>query len=1150
MLFRVLTIAVLSAFLFCGTAKSQKNTVPAQEIAINGDLSEGRSREHMLARLALWVPPESVDEFEPVFQEYIAPLLHKHDIRISPAKGRPATEGVFTRLFELRTPGEVAEKRAEFHDEEEWQAALRKCHGILHPGDADGSLPFSFDLYSSPSGPGKSVRSGRGQGHWRAYGEEDGLPRGMVRSITQDREGYLWLAVEDGGVSRFDGQVFETFTTEDGLVHNGVQGGLQDQKGNMWFATTHGVSRYDGEHWTTFTTRDGLGTDNVWTLFQDREGNIWFGCRGGGASRYDGQSWRTFTTEDGLGNDAMTSFFQDRDGNLWFGTFGGGVSRYDGEEWTTFTSEDGLIQNNVMSVFQDRTGHLWCGAWTEGLNRFDGQSWKTFTTEDGLVNNGVRSILQDREGYLWFGTDAGVSRYDPLDDEKDGWTNFASADGLAVDMVQAIFQDRAGSLWFGTANGVVRYEEQDFRRFTAEDGLADNRQVAAILRDRSGDMWFGTYGGATRYDGQTWTTFTTEDGLADDKIAAIFQDRTGHLWFGFWGGGVSRYDGQGWTTYTPADGLGHSSVKSIFQDRAGSLWFGTYGSGVSRYDGETWTAFTVEDGLADNAVMSILEDRAGSLWFGTNFGLSRYDGETWTTFTIEDGLADNSVVSLFQDREGSLWLGTMGGLSRYDGEGWTSFTSADGLAGSWIFSIFQDRLGYLWFGGFGGLSRYDGRVFQAVTHQDGLAENAIIALEEGEEGHIWVGTMNSGVTRYRLPLPSSPLVTVQAVVSDRRYEGVSELSMSNDAELIGFEFGAMSFKTRPEAMIYRYRLLGYDEDWHITHDRRVEYQSLERGEYLFEVLAVDRDLTYSEEAATVQVTVHVPYGQIGVLGLLGMALVVAVVATIKATKSHRERDSAQRELLVVTQERNEALEQANARLQEADQLKSDFVANVSHELRTPLTVVKAAVDNMRDGITGEFTENQKAYLDLLQVNADRLARQINDLLDLSRIEAGYLQLYPSSIAVKEIGRQVVESLGPLAREKELTLEVKGDGTSVEAWADPERVHQILLNLVNNAVKFTPPGGRVEVEVEVEVEGEDVVTVVRDTGPGIPAEEREKVFEKFHQVGSSPGSSRGSGIGLSIARQLVELHGGRIWVESEEGKGSRFAFTLPIAWERR
>jgi len=231
------------------------------------------------------------------------------------------------------------------------------------------------------------------------------------------------------------------------------------------------------------------------------------------------------------------------------------------------------------------------------------------------------------------------------------------------------------------------------------------------------------------------------------------------------------------------------------------------------------------------------------------------------------------------------------------------------------------------------------------------------------------------------------------------------------------------------------------------------------------------------------------------------------------------------------------------RLKELDKLKSDFVSNVSHELRTPLTAIKGSIDNMLDGLTGDLNEKQNRYLERIKSNADRLGRLINDLLDLSRIEAG-IKLQPIQLSLTAVARDVLESLAPVAGEKLIAFDIQCGHANLTAWADPDRVAEILTNLLGNAIKFTPAGGKIMVSLGRS--GEDWVKVsIADTGPGITPDEASRIFDKFYQV-SNPEQqkARGTGLGLSIAKALVEMHGGKIWLESPAGRGSIFSFTLP------
>jgi signal transduction histidine kinase len=288
---------------------------------------------------------------------------------------------------------------------------------------------------------------------------------------------------------------------------------------------------------------------------------------------------------------------------------------------------------------------------------------------------------------------------------------------------------------------------------------------------------------------------------------------------------------------------------------------------------------------------------------------------------------------------------------------------------------------------------------------------------------------------------------------------------------------------------------------------------------------------------------------------------------VEALTQSLEAKVAQRTLQL--SDANAALETANAKLQELDRLKSEFVSNVSHELRTPLTAIRMSVDNLMDGIAGEIGEFLRNYLERIRTNTERLTRLIADLLDLSRIEAGRIEFRPEAVRVADLVRDVLDGLQPVAAERRLELAAATPDRSLHVLADRDRTHQVLMNLVGNALKFTPAGGRITVRTDGAAgswnssagacEGSDtpslnpstktpfVEIVVEDTGEGIPPDQLQSVFEKFHQVRrDGKGKAPGTGLGLAIAKSLVELQGGRIRVESEVGRGSRFAFTLPAA----
>ena len=713
-------------------------------------------------------------------------------------------------------------------------------------------------------------------GTWKHHTYLGGLGSNNVRSIYQDRDGFLWFGTRNGGVSRYDGEEFVNFTTDDGLAHNTVLSIYQDREGFLWFGTDNGISQYDGKKFINFTTDDGLAANDVWAIHQDRDGHLWFGTLKNGVSRYDGEEFVNFTTDDGLITDSILSIYQDREGFLWFGTLEG-LSRYDGDQFVNFRTHDGLAHNFVQSIHQDQDGLLWFGT-DGGVSQYDGNQFVNLTIRDGLVSDLVEAIHQDRDGFLWFGTrDNGISRYDGKK-----IVNFTTNDGLATNSVLSIFQDGEGFFWISSpSEGLSQYDNSGFINFTTADGLAGNT-VSTIFQDRDGLLWFGTDNGISQYDGKKFINFTTDDGLVHNFVHSIFQNLEGSLWFGTDGGGF-QYNGDQFVNFDDRfinsmtnGGFSFSTVLTFYQDRDGFFWFGTYTEGVYRYDGNQFVNFTTHDGLGQNGVFSIYQDREGDLWFGTDGGgVYRYDANEFVNFTTTEGLASNSVWAIHQDRDGFFWFGTTGGVSRYDGEKFVSFTTNDGLAQNDVSSIYQDREGSLWFGTQGGVARYDGTSWASLDTRDGLINNRVLGICQDSDGKLWFATLE-GVSQYN-PNRIPPRVRIVSVQNDNTSAPAGPLSTIKDITTdtrVTIKYSSIDFKTVKEKRQYRVRIKQIDADWRkptLSDTFNISFDK--PGTYTFEVVAIDRDLNYSAPAS-LTLTVILPWYQNGwILYPLGGAIV-------------------------------------------------------------------------------------------------------------------------------------------------------------------------------------------------------------------------------------------------------------------------------------
>jgi signal transduction histidine kinase/ligand-binding sensor domain-containing protein len=990
---------------------------------------------------------------------------------------------------------------------------------------------------------GQSIKAGLGtqKGLWWTLGIPDGLSSNLILSMLQDRQGYLWIGTRGGGLLRYDGEEFLLYTTVDGLAGNWISSLHQSRNGDLWIGTHDGLSRFDGKNFTSYTTADGLAGNWVIAIAEGPDGHIWIGTHDDGLSRFNGKNFITYTSADGLAGDKVFSLLIDRSGDLWIGTHNAGLSRFNGKDFITYTRADGLAGDGVLAIAESRHGDLWFGTVQNGVSRYDGSAFHNYSVEDGLANPAVSAIVEDREGNIWFGTNGGLNRFD-----GETFQTYTVRDGLGNNCVRALLQDREGHLWTGAfEGGISRYSGLRFTRFTAGDGLPGDG-VETIHEDRDGNLWFGAREGMVRYDGQQnvgrrFQTITPAGILAHfgDGICAIAEDRSGNLWWGTWGYGLTRYDGRSLTQFTEVDGVPHRDVCSLLADRTGVLWIGTWGGGVARYDGDNITPLDARSGFKGSEVRAMIEARAGAIWLATDRGLVHYDGHEFIHFGTEEGLPADRINALLEDRDGHLWIGTASGLSRYDGATFQNFTIADGLAHSTVLSLCEADDGHLWIGTQGGgVNRFDGRHFQTLTHFDGLSHDMIWDIHQGRDGYIWFAT-NGGLTRYH-PQLDPPPVSITDVISDRRHGPISQIDLSPPNNHLTFEFRALTFSPRLGTALFRYKLDGFEQTWKTTRARQAEYRDLPTGTYSFQVQAIDQDLNYSSHPARVQIEVHPPYESTAWITALALAIGLIIWQTGRIVHRDRKLQKANRQLL----EKGAQLEQANQDVQQATEAKSAFLASMSHELRTPMNSIINFSALILENVYGDIPEDLRDAVEEIDTNSDHLLQLINDILDLSKVEAGSMELQLSDCVPEACIDMAVAAMENQAAEKNLALHRHVEADLPILQADERRLtQQVLVNLLRNAIKFTAEG---EIRVGARWEEDHILFWVSDTGIGIPQEEQELIFETFHQIGSSlTHQVEGTGLGLAIARQFVELHGGRIWVNSEVGRGSTFFFTISV-----
>lgn len=740
---------------------------------------------------------------------------------------------------------------------------------------------------------------------------------------------------------------------------------------------------------------------------------------------------------------------------------------------------------------------------------------------------GTICIFEDSSGAIWFGTYRGLVRH-----TDESTLTFSVADGLVDRRIWSIAEDEEGHMWFGTFTGLNRY---DGRTFVSIKDLRPDEDsgVLGMVEQKNGDLWFGPFsGGLARYDGDSLTVYREIDGVPEPVTMDILEDRNGNLWFATWNSGVFRYDGKTIDVFSTADGLGHNTVWHMTEHSDGRIWFATY-AGASVFDGHSFRTYTSEHGLGHDRVRDVAEDKDGRLWFGTVNGLTRFDPTDGTFLQIDEakGLPSDSIWSVLCGRDGTLWLGTGGaGLVRYDGSTFQTLTVEEGLAADHVWTVIELQNGDLMAGtNGGGASRYDGRVVQNLTASDGLEGLVGRSVMQDREGQIWFGT-TEGVTRYRPARMVPPRIAIKAVEADRRYSTDDSIRILDSVGLVAFEYFGSSFKTRPEAMVYRYRLsrdaAEEDAEWETTRNSRVEFQALAEGSYRFEVVAVDRDLVYSESSATIDLVVEPD-----------------------------TRDVMIDELESRVLERTRELEEKQGQLIQAEKLAAlgNLAAGIAHEINNPIGAISGAADvsgraarkieeSMAEGGSEISEERLKGILRIIRQNSETTHRGTERISRIVRSLSRFVRLDEATF-------QVVDVHDGLDATLELLYHEMGNRVSIVKNYEeippvpcyPSELNQVFMNILQNAIQALDGEGIIEIGTSAS--DKEVSISIKDTGRGIPESQLAHIFEP----GFTQRDGRvGAGFGLSISKQVMARHGGTIVVESVVGQGSTFLLTLPLA----
>lgn len=999
-----------------------------------------------------------------------------------------------------------------------------------------------------------------------------------------------------------DNITFEHYSIDHGMYETNITSVIQDKVGFLWFSTFSGIEKYDGYNFTTYKNNpdDTNSIDNAFAniLYQDKDGYIWIGNKHG-FDKFNSSTgifthFKTYPAEmETITNNNVLSICEDNEGVLWIGT-GDGLYKFfkhTGKILKTILRPESINSNIINAIYKDNEGSLWFGT-SSGLDKYDPKSgnfihhWNNSNLYNTSSDYYVNTIFEDKSGILWLGTRNGVVAFDPI---KMTSVRYIQCKAIAV---SSICEDEYGTLWFGTSgNGLYAFDKKTFKysqynHSPEERTSISSNVITSVFKERSGTIWITTIDGGINKINRVKQPFKK---YPFDTVKKIVRGNNNKLWIG---------TAEGWYIFYPENEkiipYSFGSDELVEEEKSGDLWIGTFSSGVYKRDpiGRITNFYTSPGEEITRRILCMWKEPDGTTWIGTAAGsvykidpnqthlkkivqntgtvkdlyldefgimwIGYYDGglicyDTKNNVVVRKYFPDSqnpnstksqTFLEILEDKFGTLWFATDEGLGKYtrSTDSLIYYNEKDGLPMDLVWSILEDDHDNIWLSTRKGISKFNSATknFKNYDESYGLPENGLSNIYgcKTDNGEMYFG-YPGGIVRFHpdsiINNPFIPPVVITAVKNlDNSVPIEKEIQLSYDENFLSFEFVALSYLS-PERNQYAHKMEGIDTGWVYSGARRfASYPNLEPGEYIFRVKASNNDGVWNEVGTSVAIIISPPWWKTWWAYLFYSCCFVFALYGIRRYEMNRISYKNQVKVDKVILHEKE----------ETEKLKSRFFANISHEFRTPLTLILGPAEK----IISKESKNIVKDAGTIKRNAQRLLQLVNQLLDLSRLEAGKYKLQASKWNIVSFVKGITLSFESLSESKDITLKLQAERDHIELYFDKEKMIKILSNILSNAFKFTLEDGRITVsvrEIKNQNKSEAVEIKIKDSGIGIPKEDIPKLFDRFYQVDSSlTKEHEGTGIGLALTKELVELHHGKISVESKLGEWTEFTLNFP------
>jgi signal transduction histidine kinase/ligand-binding sensor domain-containing protein/DNA-binding response OmpR family regulator len=1005
----------------------------------------------------------------------------------------------------------------------------------------------------------------------------DGLSQNTVYAIKQDRKKYLWVATAEG-LNKFDGYNFSVYK-HDKNDPNSIQSDLIrniffDKNDGLWIATNIGLSYYERESGRFINYQLNTQVNHICQISPD----VLYIATANGICKFDKASklFKPIVVKGTKTNQAQTITLYN---NLLLVGFKDGLfmsSIENVENFVPFNKE--LDGKNIMDMLAVPKG-LWVATEGDGLYYFDagGNPPKQYRHDEkqpkSLRSDYVRSLCYDMQDRLWVGTFTGLSIFNESSGTFDCYYNDNREPGsISQNSVRSLFLDYQGAMWIGTYYGGLNYYHPLQNRFGLlshipfSNSLNDN-VISCIVEGKPNELWIGTNdNGVNVYDinKKSFTYYTANSGktglITSNNVKAILVDGD-NVYVGTHGGGIGRLrrSSGAVTRYTVANsGLCNDNVYALVKTADRNIWVGTLdGLMIFHPDRQKFEPFTQDEygqSLRSKTIYFLFPDSRNRLWIGTHSGVFVYSLDTRKLHHFPaDGktgeLSDSRVNCIQEDDKKRIWIGARDGLNVFNenSQTFTSYYMGDGLPNNTVFGILQDSFGRLWISTGKGLACFipESGKFRTYRLADGIQSDQFndYSYCKTAGGEMYFGGIN-GITYFSPeqlgdnPFTPPPIISQLSLFNKVVLPGDDTRLLTKDiseTEELVFRPGQSSFSLTFTVLNYlsaqhntfAYKLDPIEKDWSYTSDiRTVSYSNLEPGNYLFSVKAANSDDKWENTPIALSIKI-LPYWYQTILArIVFVALILGI--SYFFFNFYRRRQLLKNQLAV------EHLEKR--KVEEVNQMKLRFFINISHEFRTPLTLMMSPLQETISRISDKWTRDQ---LKLALRNANKLLYLVNQLMDYRRAELGVFELKATGQDPTMQVEDCMKMFERLAKQRKIDFILESNLENRPVLYDPSYLDLILNNLLSNAFKFTPGGGTINVGLFLK-QGYFVLQV-QDSGCGMTEEQQKRIFDRFYQVNVE---NIGTGIGLSLVKNLVELHHGKIVLESVPSQGSTFHIYFP------